>query len=128
MAEAFKTLISPEYLIVDQSGPLGRAWLLYGLVTALFASGTLVALWVLLGPNSHNRAKAVRAWAHFEFWLCVAGLCAVVGRILGWPGWSARIWALTLAGLRAAPRRIAIPTGQPTPRTSLSIVATVRNR
>ena len=99
MFEALKTLISPEYLIVDQSGPLGRAWLLYGLVGALFATGIAAALWVLLGPTSHTRARAVRAWAQFELWLCVAGLCTVVGRILGWPGWSARIWALTLAAL-----------------------------
>jgi hypothetical protein len=99
MVEAFRTLISPEYLVVDQSGPLGRAWLLYGLAAALFASGIVGALWVLVRPTSRTRAQAVRAWAQFEFLLCGAGLCTVVGRILGWPGWSARIWPLTLAAL-----------------------------
>jgi hypothetical protein len=99
MVEAFKTLFSPEYLIVDQSGPLGRAWLLYGLVGGLFATGIVVALWVQLRPTLRTRAQTVRAWAQFEFLLCLAGLCTVVGRILGWPGWSARIWPLTLAAL-----------------------------
>ncbi|MFN2185942.1 MAG: hypothetical protein ACK2UU_18320, partial [Anaerolineae bacterium] len=38
-------------------------------------------------------------WAWFELWVCLAGLGTVIGRFLGWPGWSARIWPYSLAAL-----------------------------
>jgi hypothetical protein len=99
MLEAFKRLISPEYLVVADPGPLGGLWVLYAALGALFAAGLVAALWVLLHkPGS----SSLRAWAWFELWVCLAGLGTVIGRFLSWAGWSARIWPYSLALLAVA--------------------------
>ena len=97
MLELLKRLFSPEYLVVSQPGPLGRAWLLYAALGLLFALGCGAALCLLLGPGRHQRPAGQRAWAWFELWVCLFGLGTVAGRFLGWPGWSARIWPYSLA-------------------------------
>jgi hypothetical protein len=101
MLEALKRLLSPEYLVVAEPGPMGNLWVLYAALGLLFAAGLSAALRVLwqikqddILPNAGKRA-----WAWFELWACLAGLGTVVGRFLGWPGWSARIWPYSLAGL-----------------------------
>jgi hypothetical protein len=94
-----KRLLSPEYLAVTDPGPLGSLWILYLALGLLFATGLAAALWVLRGPDRKSRPAAQRAWAWFELWICLAGLGTVVGRFLGWPGWSARIWPYSLAAL-----------------------------
>ena len=99
MLETLKRLLSPEYLVVSEPGPLGGLWLLYLLLGLLFASGLAAALWVLAGPGHSSRPQGRRVLAWFELWTCLAGLGAVVGRFLGWPGWSARIWPYSLAAL-----------------------------
>ena len=99
MLEALKRLISPEYLVVADPGPLGGLWVLYAALGALFAAGLVAALWVLLHkPGSGS----LRAWAWFELWVCLAGLGTVIGRFLSWAGWSARIWPYSLALLAVA--------------------------
>jgi len=100
--EILKRLLSPEYLVVSEPGPLGGLWVLYGALGLLFASGLGGALWLLAGPARDTRPAAGRAWAWFELWICLAGLGTVVGRFLGWPGWSARIWPYSLAALAVA--------------------------
>ena len=99
MLEIVKRLLSPEYLVVSEPGPMGGLWVLYVALGLLFATGLAAALWVLLGRNEASRSMAQRAWAWFELWICLAGLGTVIGRFLGWPGWSARIWPYTLAAL-----------------------------
>ena len=139
MLEALKRLLSPEYLVVTEPGPMGGLWVLYLALGLLFAAGLAVALWVLLRPASRRagtrtrissgdfrspgmaRSLALRisarhsagdlaipferettdrqAWAWFTLWVCLAGLGTVLGRFLGWPGWSARIWPYLLAAL-----------------------------
>ncbi len=99
MLEALKRLLSPEYLVVSEPGPLGGLWVLYLTLGLLFAAGLAGALWLLLGPGRAGGSTAQRAWAWFELWVCLAGLGTVVGRFLGWPGWSARIWPYSLAAL-----------------------------
>jgi hypothetical protein len=99
MLEALKRLLSPEYLVVAAPGPLGALWVLYVALGLLFTAGVAAALWVLQGPQRRDQPAARRAWAWFEFWVCLAGLGTVVGRFLGWPGWSARIWPYTLSAL-----------------------------
>ncbi|HFD39921.1 MAG TPA: hypothetical protein ENJ31_08790, partial [Anaerolineae bacterium] len=109
-----RRLISPEYLVVGEPGPLGGLWVLYAALGLLFAAGLGAALWVLWGPDraragSQSGAAAqpkdtrsTVAWAWFELWVCLAGLGTVIGRFLGWPGWSARIWPYSLAALAIA--------------------------
>lgn len=97
MPEALKRLLSPEYLVVSEPGPMGGLWVLYLLLGLLFAGGLGVAVWLLLRPNRERRTEMERAWAWFELWVCLAGLGSVAGRFLGWPGWSARIWPYSLA-------------------------------
>jgi hypothetical protein len=99
MLEALKRLLSPEYLVVAEPGPLGGLWVLYVGLGLLFAAGLAAALWVLLGQVRREQSAARRAWAWFELWVCLAGLGTVIGRFLGWPGWSARIWPYSLAAL-----------------------------
>ncbi len=101
MSEILKRLLSPEYLIVTEPGPLGRSWVLYAALGLLFAVGLGAALWALR-PAGQDGNTARRAWAWFELWICLAGLGTVVGRFLGWPGWSARIWPYALAALAVA--------------------------
>ena len=96
MLEALKRLISPEYLVVADPGPMGGLWVLYAALGVLFVAGLAAALWVLLhkrGPGS----RSIRAWAWFELWVCLAGLATVIGRFLDLAGWSARIWPYSLA-------------------------------
>jgi hypothetical protein len=130
MLEALKRLISPEYLVVAEPGPMGGLWVLYLGLGLLFGAGLVVALWALLraalgsrlpgiwrslafwakrdGENGslaipfEQESKALRAWAWFTLWVCLAGLGTVVGRFLGWPGWSARIWPYLLAAMTVA--------------------------
>jgi len=102
MLEALKRLLSPEYLVVADPGPLGGLWVLFVALGLLFAAGFSAALWVLLGPGRRVQIVARRAWAWFELWVCLAGLGTVIGRFLGWPGWSARIWPYSLAALAVA--------------------------
>jgi hypothetical protein len=97
MLEVLKRLLSPEYLIVSEPGPLGNSWLLYTVLAILFTAGLGLALWLLLGPEKGQRSEVQRAWAWFELWICLAGLGAIAGRVFGWPGWSARIWPYSLA-------------------------------
>jgi hypothetical protein len=101
MLEALKRLISPEYLAVADPGPMGRLGLLYVVLGLLFALGLAASLWILSGPSRRGPASK-RAWAWFELWICLAGLGTVIGRFLGWPGWSARIWPYLLAALALA--------------------------
>jgi hypothetical protein len=116
MLEALKRLISPEYLVVSEPGPLGGLWVLYAALGLLFAAGLAAALWVLLGTGRDSRPTARQAWAWFELWVCLAGLGTVAGRFLGWPGWSARIWPYSFAALAAAAalayhfRHLALPS------------------
>ena len=99
MLETLKRLLSPEYLVVADPGSMGGLWVLYIALGLLFAAGLAAALWVLSGPRRRDHTEARRAWAWFELWVCLAGLGTVIGRFLGWPGWSARIWPYTLAAL-----------------------------
>lgn len=99
MLEALKRLLSPEYLVVAEPGPLGTLWVLYIALGLLFSAGLGAALWVLWGPGRPGQGTRPVAWAWFELWVCLAGLGTVVGRFLGWPGWSARIWPYSLAAL-----------------------------
>jgi hypothetical protein len=75
---------------------------LYLVLGVFFAAGLGAALWTLLRLGKDGRSAGGRAWAWFEFWVCLAGLGTVAGRFLGWPGWSARIWPYSLAGLAVA--------------------------
>ena len=99
MLEALKRLLSPEYLVVTDPGPMGGMWVLYVVLGLLFAAGLAAAVWVLAGPARRKQSPARRAWAWFELWVCLAGLGTVIGRFVGWPGWSARIWPYSLASL-----------------------------
>jgi len=102
LLETLKRLLSPEYLVVSEPGPLGGAWLLYVALGLLFAAGVGAALWLLIGPGKDRHTAGQRAWAWFELWVCLFGLGTVAGRFLGWPGWSARIWPYSLALLALA--------------------------
>jgi hypothetical protein len=97
MLETFKRLLSPEYLVVSEPGPIGGLWVLYLFLGLLFAGGLAAALRALLGRNRAGLSTVRRAWLWFELWVSLAGLGTVIGRFLGWPGWSARIWPYTLA-------------------------------
>ncbi|MFN2218712.1 MAG: hypothetical protein ACK2UA_08905, partial [Anaerolineae bacterium] len=79
MLEALKRLLSPEYLVVAEPGPLGGLWVLYVALGLLFAAGLTAALWLLLGPQRRTRPTARRVWAWFELWVCLAGLGTVIG-------------------------------------------------
>ncbi|MEJ2735983.1 MAG: hypothetical protein P8189_20855 [Anaerolineae bacterium] len=102
MLETVKRLLSPEYLVVSEPGPMGGLWVLYLALGLLFTAGLSAALWVLLARNRANQSTVQRAWAWFELWVNLAGLATVIGRFLGWPGWSARIWPYTLAAVALA--------------------------
>ncbi|MBN1660596.1 MAG: hypothetical protein JXA93_19520 [Anaerolineae bacterium] len=127
MIELIKRLLSPEYLVVTDPGPLGGAWVLYALLGVLFGAGLVAAVWVLAGPGRSSQSAARRAWSWFEGWVCAVGLLVVVARVLAWPGWSARIWPFSLAGLAIAgtvvywlrgvqvPAWLQIPPSPPTP-------------
>lgn len=101
MPEALRRIISPEYLVVADPGPMGALWPLYAGLGALFACILGAAIWVLATERAHPHSRALRAWAWFETWVCSAGLATVVGRFAGWPGWSARIWPFSLAIIAA---------------------------
>lgn len=101
MPETLRRLISPEYLAVPEPGPMGAMWPLYAGLGALFAALLGTAVWALATRGKDPQLPALRAWAWFEIWICTAGLAAVVARFLVWPGWSARIWPVSLAVLAA---------------------------
>jgi hypothetical protein len=137
MLEALKRLLSPEYLVVAEPGPMGGLWVLYLALGLLFGAGLAVALWLLLHPTSRQAASPAseraqpaseRAWAWFTLWVCLAGLGTVLGRFLGWPGWSARIWPYLLAVLAVAGalayrfRHIPLPGWLATQFATLSLV------
>jgi hypothetical protein len=94
--DLLRRLLSPEYLVVSEPGPLGASWLLYAIFGLVFAAGLAASLWVLAGPQRRIQPLARRTWAWFELWICLAGLLTVAGRFRAWPGWSARIWPYTL--------------------------------
>ena len=102
MLDTLKRLLSPEYLAVGEPGPLGGSWVLYLALGLFFGAGLAGVLWLSFGPRAKERSPAHRAWAWFEGGVCLAGLATVVGRFLGWPGWSARIWPYSLAALAIA--------------------------
>jgi hypothetical protein len=99
MMETLKRLISPEYLVVAEPGPMGGMWVLYLALGLLFGVGLGMAAWLLFGARRDTRTQVQRAWAWFELWVCLAGLGTVVARFLNWPGWSARIWPYSLASM-----------------------------
>jgi hypothetical protein len=104
MLEALKRLISPEYLVVADPGPMGSLWVLYAVLGLLFLAGFGAAVWGLTrGVFRARPGRHLDRWAHLlawiELWICLAGMGSVIGRFLGWPGWSARIWPYSLAGL-----------------------------
>lgn len=101
MPERLRQLISPEYLIVSEPGPLGRLWPFYAALAVVFAGGAALAAWVLI-RHRRTAAPGIRAWAWLEASICLAGLGTVIGRFLGLPGWSARIWPYSLATLAVA--------------------------
>ena len=92
MLDALKRLLSPEYLVVAEPGPLGGLGGLYLVLGLLFALGLAATLWLLVGAPPAKRTEGLRVAAWIEFWICLAGLGTVDGRFLGWPGWSDRIW------------------------------------
>lgn len=96
MLEALKRLISPEYLVVTEPGPLGELWVLYLALGLFFAAGLGASIWLLIDKKD---SPVKQGWAWFELWICLAGLGTVAGRFLDWPGWSARIWPYSLAAL-----------------------------
>lgn len=108
MLKVLKRLLSPEYLVVAEPGPLGGLWVLFVLLGFVFACGAGIALWTLVStpkpdPSSSTISTSARkTWAWFELWICLAGIITVAGRFLGWPGWSARIWPFSLAVLAIA--------------------------
>jgi hypothetical protein len=109
VVETLKRLLSPEYLAVSEPGPMGSLWLLYAALGLLFATGLGTAAWVLATRDRPRPPDCItsalsskRAWAWFELWVCLAGVGTVIGRFLGWPGWSARIWPYSLALLAVA--------------------------
>ncbi|MDX9831976.1 MAG: hypothetical protein RBU35_17025, partial [Anaerolineae bacterium] len=141
MWEALKRLLSPEYLAVADPGPMGGLWVLYVALGLLFAAGLAWSAWLVAsaaasssarsgpqGSQSHeggrtaSTAGAMPLLAWLELWICLAGLATVVGRFLGWPGWSARIWPYSLAVLAVAGaavirwRDLPIPPGPPSRR------------
>ncbi len=81
---------------------MGGLWLLYLALGLLFGAGPGRGAVGPPGTGRRQRSPALRAWAWFELWICLAGLGTVAGRFLGWPGWSARIWPYTLAPLAVA--------------------------
>ncbi len=101
MLETLRRFLSPEYLVVAEPGAMGGLRVLYLALGLLFAAGLVLAVWVLLDARRRAQPPARRAWAWFELWVCLAGFGSVVGRFLGWPGWSARIWPYSLAALAA---------------------------
>ncbi|MGQ9598466.1 MAG: hypothetical protein ACUVWZ_03515 [Anaerolineae bacterium] len=115
MIERLRRLISPEYLIVNNPGPLGGLWPLYAILGVFFVGGFAVALWTFT-KDKRAISPGVRTWAWLQGWICLTGLGTVIGRFLGWPGWSARVWpyslaALALAGMLAYRfRRSTLPT------------------
>jgi hypothetical protein len=102
MLEALRRILSPEYLIVSAPGPIGGLWPLYVALGLFFGLGLVVAFLFLVGPGHRKRAGIQRAFAWYELWICLAGLGTIMGRFLGWPGWSARIWPYSLALLAIA--------------------------
>jgi hypothetical protein len=110
MLEALKRLLSPEYLVVAEPGPMGSLWPLYAALGLIFAAGLTIALRHVLTPQTPHHPKTTPStststfaltstFAWLELWICLAGLGTVVGRFVGWPGWSARIWPYSLAAL-----------------------------
>ncbi len=65
-----------------------------------WACGSLLP--ILVNPGHSRRSSIQRAFAWYELWICLAGLATVLGRFLGWSGWSARIWPYSLAFLALA--------------------------
>lgn len=100
--ETLKRLLSPEYWVVAEPGPLGRLWILYLPLGMLFAAGLVWSLRFLIRAGRERRKHTGQTLYWLEMWACLVGLLAVLGRFLGWPGWSARIWPLTCALLALA--------------------------
>ena len=88
MLEALKRFLSPEYLIVADPGPMGGLMVLYLALGLLFAAGLGFSVWELGGQGTDAQREVRQSWAWIELWICLAGLATVIGRFLGWPGWS----------------------------------------
>ena len=100
-------LLSPEYWVVSSPGQPGQIWLIYAAVGLAFLSGLFFSvryLWTAYRDRARDTTfpgplSARHAYGWFEMAVSLSGLLSIVGRFLGWPGWSARIWPLFLAAL-----------------------------
>ena len=108
MLETLKRLLSPEYLVVAEPGPLGGLWVLYVALGLLFAAGLALAVWTLAGPGRASRPRRQNG----------PGPGSSCGS--AWPGWapsSGASWA-GRAGRRASGptrwRRWPLPERWPT--------------
>lgn len=128
MDETIKRLLSPEYLAVVDPGPLGGLGaVFYGALAVAFVLGTALSLRALLSlAHPQEKRRIVHALAWLGLCLCAAGLATLVGRVLGWPGWSARIWPLAFLFLSFTTLAIYAVRNATTPRwlgTQLRILA-----
>jgi len=117
-------VLSPEYWAVSNPGLPGRLWYVYAAIGLAFLAGIVFAsrsVWMtyrqMARDESHPGPPSARtAYGWFELAVSLAGLLSIVGRFLGWPGWSARIWPPFLAALALSgfclhqARRRSIPT------------------
>ncbi len=101
MVDLIRRLLSPEYWVVSDPGPMGALGALYAFLGLGFLVGLVWALRSLQALGRTDQPSTGRTLAWLELWLCTAGLGTVVGRFLAWPGWSARIWPALLATLAA---------------------------
>ncbi len=103
-----RRLLSPEYWVVAEPGPPGRLWIAYAALGLAFLAGVALAIQLLFTSSRRNKGTALgpcemlvswQPYGWFELCVSLAGLVTIVGRFLGWPGWSARIWPPFLAAL-----------------------------
>jgi hypothetical protein len=111
MIDRTRRLLSPEYLVVADPGPLGGLWVMYVLLGTLFAVVLGMAIHEILKPRGLARWRDIGAqeasreasgpgtWPWVQLWTSLFGLVVVAGRFLGWPGMSARIWPLSLTAI-----------------------------
>lgn len=102
-----RRILSPEYWMVAEPGPIGRLWIIYAALGFAFLAGAALAIRQIrscqreggrdAAPPGQPSARQIFGW--FELSISLAGSLTVLGRFLGWPGWSARIWPSFLAVL-----------------------------